>query len=233
VTVLNTPEELAKGLFRRAESLAAGQQLWVGLGGAPGSGKTTLSNKLAELLGGDAVAACLSMDGFHYTKRQLEAFPDPEDAFRRRGSPPTFDAEGLLKRITEVRRAGSGSFPTFDHAAGDPVADGAAVRPHHRIVLIEGNYLLVGTVEPWRQICALFDVRVYVRCPISVCASRLISRHMHAWGMSAEAAQERIDTNDMINAQFVQEQIIEAECDFIIDNPPAARGTSTEEQPAI
>lgn len=34
--------------------------------------------------------------------------------------------------------------PSFDHGMGDPVADDIAVRPRHRVALVEGNYLLLG-----------------------------------------------------------------------------------------
>ena len=34
--------------------------------------------------------------------------------------------------------------PSFDHGVGDPVEDDIAVRPRHRVALVEGNYLLLG-----------------------------------------------------------------------------------------
>ena len=40
--------------------------------------------------------------------------------------------------------AGTGSFPSFDHRVGDPVDDDIVVEPEHRVVLIEGNYVLLG-----------------------------------------------------------------------------------------
>jgi pantothenate kinase len=66
----------------------------VGLAGSPGSGKTTTAsevvsrvNALASAAGvGDAFAALLPMDGFHLTRAQLDAMPDPKEAHRRRGA---------------------------------------------------------------------------------------------------------------------------------------------------
>ena len=40
--------------------------------------------------------------------------------------------------------AGEGLFPSFDHAVGDPKEAEIQIEPHHRVVLIEGNYLLLG-----------------------------------------------------------------------------------------
>ena len=44
--------------------------------------------------------------------------------------------------------AGRGSFPSFDHKIGDPVDDDIVVEPEHRVVLIEGNYVLLGALLP-------------------------------------------------------------------------------------
>ena len=34
--------------------------------------------------------------------------------------------------------------PSFDHGVGDPVPDAVQVIPQNKIVLVEGNYLLLG-----------------------------------------------------------------------------------------
>lgn len=34
--------------------------------------------------------------------------------------------------------------PSFDHGVGDPVPDNVQVIPQNKIVLVEGNYLLLG-----------------------------------------------------------------------------------------
>lgn len=36
--------------------------------------------------------------------------------------------------------------PSFDHAAGDPVLGAIVIEPRHTIVLVEGNYVLLGAV---------------------------------------------------------------------------------------
>ena len=41
-------------------------------------------------------------------------------------------------------QAGEGLFPAFDHAVGDPREAEIHIEAHHRIVLIEGNYVLLG-----------------------------------------------------------------------------------------
>lgn len=41
-------------------------------------------------------------------------------------------------------RIGQHSLPSFDHAVGDPVEDDIIIHAHHRVVLIEGLYVLLG-----------------------------------------------------------------------------------------
>ena len=45
----------------------------------------------------------LSMDGFHLTKAELRQFPDPAQAFARRGAPWTFDAVSYTHLCTGLQ----------------------------------------------------------------------------------------------------------------------------------
>ena len=44
----------------------------------------------------------------------------------------------------KVTPAGEATLPSFDHGVGDPVPDGVTVIPQNKIILVEGNYLLLG-----------------------------------------------------------------------------------------
>lgn len=45
---------------------------------------------------------------------------------------------------TEVCGAGEGLLPSFDHAYGDPIEEDVQILPETKLVIIEGNYLLLG-----------------------------------------------------------------------------------------
>lgn len=86
------------------------------------------------------------MDGFHYTRAQLDEFPDPKDAHYRRGAVDTFDADAwfsLVRRLRNLKRDETISVPGFDHAVKDPEEGKISIQGDKRIVLLEGNYLLV------------------------------------------------------------------------------------------
>jgi pantothenate kinase len=84
------------------------------------------------------------MDGFHLTRAQLDAMPDPVTAHSRRGAAFTFDGEGFLRLVQRLREpltdATTTVFaPSFDHAVKDPKENDIAVGRTHRIVVLEGN----------------------------------------------------------------------------------------------
>jgi pantothenate kinase len=197
------PEDLTSYLHAKAGPLLPGQQFWLGIAGPPGAGKSTLCRKLLSELGDMAIV--LPMDGYHYSRDYLDRLPDSIDAHRRRGAPFTFDAARFVREISEARKTGSGEFPSFDHGRGDPIAnDIRLLKSQHRLVLVEGNYLLLND-EPWRRLKSVFDESWYLDTDITTCRARVLQRFL-AGGLDAEAAQIRVETNDGPNAQLIAEQ---------------------------
>lgn len=88
---------------------------------------------------GAGTAVVVPMDGFHYTKAQLAAFPDPSAAFARRGAHWTFDAAAFVACVRCIRQSGASAVPSFDHAIGDPVEGDIRVEPGNKVVLVEGK----------------------------------------------------------------------------------------------
>lgn len=96
------------------------------------------------------------MDGFHFDRATLDQFPDPAKAFARRGAPWTFDLSRLMEFYRKLRawadcdlsdtaslKSGELSAPGFDHENKDPVKDAVFVTEGTKIVICEGNYLLL------------------------------------------------------------------------------------------
>ena len=189
--------------------LNSGQARWiVGMAGLPGSGKSTLAARLeAEVnaRSGPNTMAALSMDGFHLTKAELSAMPDPVEVFARRGAPWTFRPEALIERLRAVRR-GAGreevGWPSFIHEVGDPLENAVKVSAATRLVLVEGIYLL-HRADGWEGVGALFDERWYLDTSLDIAVERLAGRHMVAYGMTREEAATRIASNDRLNAEIV------------------------------
>jgi len=170
-------------------------------------------------------AICLSIDGFHYRRSVLDTLPNREEAYLRRGAPWTFDVGAILTFIWRLREwADCGGLnsssvtsqevepilaPSFDHAAEDPVPDSVHIPENASIVVLEGNYLLLG--EPyWRGIPSLVDLRVFVNADLDVMRRRLANRHIGA-GIESDLADAygRVNRNDMVNAILVLGKVCE------------------------
>ena len=193
-------EQLVDYLKERLDKLSDHQQYWLGIAGAPGSGKSTLCGELLSHL--DDVAVVLPMDGYHYYRAQLGQMPDPQEAHRRRGTPFTFNAQRFVDDLAAARQTGTGNFPSFDHGVGDPVEDDIHLeKDRHKLVIVEGNYLLLND-PPWNRLKAIFDETWFLQVDIETCKHRVRNRFL-ATGRDQQTAQFRVDYNDGPNAELV------------------------------
>lgn len=89
-----TINELVKSLVDRLGE-SKDRRILIGLSGVPGSGKSLLGSHVVQALNrqtaGLPTAVLVGMDGWHLTRAQLEAMPDPQLAKDRRGAAWTFD----------------------------------------------------------------------------------------------------------------------------------------------
>ncbi|KAF8733388.1 hypothetical protein HU200_014996 [Digitaria exilis] len=191
----------------------------VGLAGPPGAGKSTVASEVVRrvnmlwsdkhskhsraLLPNEEIAAMLPMDGFHLYRAQLDAMEDPKEAHARRGAPWTFSPSLFLKCLQTLRTEGSVYAPSFDHGVGDPVENDIFVKPQHKIVIVEGNYLLLEE-DIWRDIKDLFDEKWFIDIDIDVSMQRVLKRHI-ATGKEPDVAAWRISYNDRPNAELIME----------------------------
>ncbi|KAL4458654.1 hypothetical protein ABPG75_013519 [Micractinium tetrahymenae] len=152
----------------------------VGVAGVPGSGKSSLVQAVcARLNARGTPAVVVPMDGFHFFRRQLDQMPDPELAHARRGAEWTFDARAYHACLASIKREGRCLAPSFDHGVGDPRPGDIAVEPHHKVVLSEGNYLLL-PAEPWWRLAELLDDSWYIDCCLEEAMGRVFARQVGA-----------------------------------------------------
>ena len=199
-----TPQEqLVEAVLAALAALEVGgetDRLVVGLAGPPGAGKTTTAAAAVELLERRGVrAVAVPMDGYHYTRAELDAMPNAREAHEKRGAHWTFDAERFARDLEASSKAETFSFPGFDHAMGDPTPNGAVVTREHRVVIVEGNYLLLDDPAPWRRARACFGLTAYLDVPLDVARDRLARHHARVWNWDLDRAFARVDSSDAAN----------------------------------
>ncbi|MFO1340039.1 MAG: nucleoside/nucleotide kinase family protein [Burkholderiaceae bacterium] len=179
--------------------LAGGRRVLLGLAGAPGAGKSTLAAALRQVFAG--VAQVVPMDGFHLAQAELQRL----GRAGRKGAPDTFDAAGyaaLLQRLRERADGGDVVYaPEFRREIEEPVAGSIAVLPSTRLVITEGNYLLLDD-GAWRGVAACLAEVWFVDTDDALRTARLVERHVR-FGRSPQAARAWVDEVDEPNARLV------------------------------
>lgn len=188
---------LARDILDRA---AGRRRFLVAIAGAPGSGKSTLAERLLAALeaASPGAASLVPMDGFHLDNAILDA----RGLRARKGSPETFDVEGLAALLARVRAGGRAvAAPVFDRDLDLARAGARVIEPGQPVVLVEGNYLLLRD-PPWDALASLFDRTLFVEAPEDELARRLVARWLHH-GLDLAAARARAERNDLPNARLV------------------------------
>ena len=112
----------------------------------------------------------------------------------------------MLERLAAPSREAV-AVPVFDRDLELSRAAAAIVEPHHRVVITEGNYVLLDD-ERWRGARVLLDFTVLLCVP----PDELRRRLMHRWrvhGYGPAEATEKTEANDLVNARLVAGNSVE------------------------
>jgi pantothenate kinase len=183
-------------LVRRA--LALPGRALVGITGPPGAGKSTLAQRLVTAAG--PAAAWVPMDGFHLADAALDRL----GLRSRKGAPETFDGWGYLALLRRLAAETDHPVyaPDFERTLEQPLAGAIPVGPEVRLVVTEGNYLLLDR-PPWPLVRGALTEVWYVDADPDVRRDRLVARHIE-FGKSPAEARAWVAAVDEPNAGLVE-----------------------------
>ncbi|KAK6940740.1 hypothetical protein RJ641_030271, partial [Dillenia turbinata] len=184
----------------------------IGLAGSPGAGKGTLASEVVKCVNKlwlqkpssldsevkpSEVAIVIPMDGFHLYRHQLDAM---DEAHARRGvadsAPWTFDPTRLLHCLQTLR-----SQVIVEAESRDPVEDDIFVSLQHKVVIVEGNYLLLEE-GVWKEVQSIFNGKWFIEVDIDNAMERVRKRHIST-GIPPDVAKWLIEYNDRPNGELV------------------------------
>lgn len=196
-----TTEPITIGeLVERATRLLDGPgRAVLGVTGSPGAGKSTLVEELLRQLPAGVVAH-VPMDGFHLADAALRRL----GRLDAKGAPDTFDAGGYIALLRRLRADAEDVIyaPAFERDLEQPLAGAIAVPRQARLILTEGNYLLVDD-ERWNPVRRELAEVWFCDPDPEVRMAQLIARHVR-FGKDPEHARAWVQAVDEGNADLVE-----------------------------
>jgi pantothenate kinase len=173
----------------------------VGICGPPAAGKSTLAAALTEELNErqSLPAVTVPMDGFHLSNVELARLGLTD----RKGAPATFDAAGFVHLLRRLRAGEELVYaPDYSRVLHESIGGVIPVRSDVRVIVVEGNYLLLDS-PPWTEVPGLLDVVAYLDAPDGIRQERLVERQLDR-GLDRAAAHVWVEESDERNAALIK-----------------------------
>ena len=169
--------------------------LTIGVGGGTGSGKTTLSRKLAEFLGPERVLI-LSQDHYYRDGGHL---PVEQRAQRNFDRPEAVDFELLVRNLKQLQAGREIARPRYDFRQHVRLEGSEPALPRP-VILVEGT--LVFAAE---ELVGCFDLKLFVDADPDIRFIRRLRRDIRERGRSVESiVRQYLETVRPMHLRFVE-----------------------------
>ena len=174
------------------------KRVFIGINGAPASGKSTVSLKLKiDLESPQIKPDILQMDGFHFDDEILKK----KNLLIKKGSPETFDSLGLINFMKRLNNEENVAVPIFDRSLELSRSSAYIINSDINLIIVEGNYLLLKK-KPWEKLRNFFDYTISIKCSLKALEKRSIDR-WKSFDIDDEIINKKVFENDLPNGQFV------------------------------
>ena len=169
--------------------------LIIGIAGGTGSGKTTVVQKLREMLHEDIVV--IPQDAYYKDCSHLSA---EQKAVQNFDHPDAIDFDLLIEQLNELKSGKAVEQPVYSYiTCSRSKTETVRVNPAH-IIIVEG--LLIFTCERLRK---MFDIKIFVDVDSDDRLSRVIARDIVERGKNVEQVLKRYElTVKPMHLQFIE-----------------------------
>lgn len=170
-------------------------RVWsIGIAGGSGAGKTTLAQKLANLL--DGMAVVIEQDSYYKCRSHL---PPEEREKVNFDHPDAVDLDLLTSHLRQLKRGMPVERPIYDFTTHTRKAETLRTDPVP-VVIVEGLFLFV---KP--DLRNLFDFRIFVDADPDIRFIRRLQRDLKERGRTLESViRQYIETVKPMHDQFIE-----------------------------
>lgn len=198
-------QPLAKIILQKAGE----SRFVIGVAGPPGCGKTAFTAILCAVINacaGLSTAVCIGLDGWHYPNSYLDSHYTIRNGQEIRlrmvkGAPESYDTEAAISFLRAARNDSVDRFPVYSRTLHDPIPQAGHLERHNRILLMEGNYLLLDS-PIWRDFHPLLDLSIFLTAPREQLIAALRHRHL-AGGKRPDVVEQHILFSDLPNLDLI------------------------------
>ena len=166
----------------------------IGVAGGTGSGKTTITNSIAERFGDEVTV--ISQDSYYRAHHDM---PFEERTKLNYDHPDAFENELLIAQLKELKAGHAIEEPVYDFAKHDRSSETVPVTPS-RVIVVEG--ILIFCDPALRD---LMDIKVYVDTDADVRILRRILRDVEERGRSLSSViAQYLTTGKPMHEAFVE-----------------------------
>ncbi|HPD94312.1 MAG: uridine kinase [Bacteroidales bacterium] len=169
--------------------------LIIGIAGGTGSGKTTVVNKIIQLLPQGEVVV-IPQDAYYKDQSHLPLEQRQEMNFDH---PDSIEFDLLVENVKKLKNGETIEQPIYSYLTCSRAKETVTIQPRH-VIIIEG--ILVFTCEELRN---LMDIKVFVDADADDRLSRVIARDIVERGRSVNKVLDRYEkTVKPMHLQFIE-----------------------------